>query len=188
MTARKTVDVNTCWVVVFASWLVVFSGWLISSGCLNSSAPKHMSNMIGRKERGALKRMSLVKAQIVSQEIHLNEISPVSWLILYGLSPMQYINMWMRKVKYWSAFERSFIFSEEEFPLSSTGLTFMLLVEGLVNRGQACQQSKHKLTKEQHVYFLHLCYWKNISNNLIVCTYGKLYQFTWLFALTPLES
>ena len=188
MTARKTVDVNTCWVVVFASWLVVFSGWLISSGCLNSSAPKHMSNMIGRKERGALKRMSLVKAQIVSQEIHLNEISPVSWLILYGLSPMQYINMWMRKVKYWSAFERSFILSEEEFPFSSTGLTFMLLVEGLVKRGQACQQSKHKLTKEQHVYFLHLCYWKNISNNLIVCTYGKLYQFTWLFALTPLES
>ena len=98
--------------------------------------------MIGRNENGALKKMSLAKAQIVSQEIHLNETSPVSLLNLYGLSPMQYINMWMREVKYWSAFERSLILSEEEeFPFSAIGLTFMLLVlvEGLAKREQACQ-------------------------------------------------
>ena len=59
----------------------------------HSSLPKATKATTGRNEKGELKTTSLTREQIVSQENHLNETSPVSLLNLYGLSPRQYMNM-----------------------------------------------------------------------------------------------
>ena len=91
----------------------------------HSSIPKHANKITGRKEKGALKRKSLNNDEIVSQENHLKEISPVSLLNLYGMSPIQYMNMWIPDSKYCPAF---FIFSSV-FAFWSTGATFMLQVQ-----------------------------------------------------------
>ena len=72
-------------IVEFADPL--FSSWFHSPG------PKKAINTVGRMERGELKMTSLISDEIVSKENHLNEISPVSFLILYGLSPRQTTNV-----------------------------------------------------------------------------------------------
>ena len=91
-TPRKTDDVDTC-------SLVILSCRLLSSG-FHSPAPKMTKRTMGRKEKGELVIISLVRDQSVLQENHRKETSPVSIFILYGINPRKVANMCMPKTKY----------------------------------------------------------------------------------------